>query len=164
MTTWYLCLSAYEGDVPRTWCNRIGEHFAHYSIEGAVALERSKHSNCLHCVSVFETHSFGDAGTARLLYAQLRAFISIALGTHVKFRMKQLAADQNYMFMLRYVQNNRTRLHYALRSNLVSDEDLAEARFAYQSWYLLSNQTAKRNDYYYYQIKQHAILSVCRSS
>jgi hypothetical protein len=94
MTTWYLCLSAYEGDVPRTWCNRIGEHFAHYSIEGAVALERSKHSNCLHCVSVFETHSFGDAGTARLLYAQLRAFISIALGTHVKLRMKQLAADQ----------------------------------------------------------------------
>jgi hypothetical protein len=77
MTTWYLYLSAYEGDVPRTWYNRIGDYFAHYGIKGAVALECSKHSNRLHCVSVFETHSFGDAGTARRFYAHMRAFIPL---------------------------------------------------------------------------------------
>jgi hypothetical protein len=53
--------------------------------------------------------------------------------------MKQMAADQSFISMFGYVQKDTTHLHYALRSNLVSDEDLAEARIAYQSWYFSTN-------------------------
>jgi hypothetical protein len=128
---WSFNLSGGGGDVPRIWCDRINEYFQHYHIKGAVSLERGKRNKHLHCQSVFETHSFADAGTARRFYSHMRAFIPIAEGTPAKFSMKRLAPGQTFMHMLGYIQKDSNQSHFVIRSNLVADEDLAEARNAY---------------------------------
>ncbi|KAF6242000.1 hypothetical protein COO60DRAFT_1631842 [Scenedesmus sp. NREL 46B-D3] len=131
VTTWSFTLSGGGGDVPRIWCDKLKDYFVLYNMKGAIALERGKQNRRLHCQAVFETHSFADNITARRFYNHMRAFIPIAQGTPAKFTMKPLAPGQTFQHMLGYIQKDSNQSHFAFRSNLVSEQDIAEARNAY---------------------------------
>jgi hypothetical protein len=131
ITEWSFTIGANGKDCPSRWLHRLHSWMEHNHLHGVCALERGSRNKNLHIqVAVRMPIGSTPADVARLK-KDLKGFFPITTEDASKLQLKVFSEGQTWSHMMGYCQKDFGKMHYEMKSYLVSEVDLKEARSAY---------------------------------